>query len=305
MAISKDNKNHPQFHDDASSYKLRYTSLNEFKESPVRTDDSSVILVVSGKAELELNTYSIFIDRSSVLFLFPSDMIRLKDCSDDFTVEMLTVSKDLMMEAAARLDIKVFIYLNSRRSKKWNDENAIVIRNMFSLLESSYRHLSPSTSRTITILQLRSLLLGINELAQEDLPIDEQNIQNFKRADERIYIFMDLMTKNAFSSRDVQFYANLMSITPKYLNSIVKNTTGLSPKAIIDKYTAMLLKVELKSSSKTIEEISDEFHFPSQSYMGRYFKKVTGQSPTQFRQSLDVNDTHSLSDSIDWSKRLR
>lgn len=272
---------------DANSFRLRYTNLNEFRTTPLRLEGSGIILVVSGKAQLEISLNNVFIDRGAVLFLFSSDTTFLRDASDDFTVEMLTVGKDLILEASTRLGIKVFMFLNAQRNKSWNNENTNTIRSMFSLLESAYRHVSPSTARTITILQLRSLLIGINDLAQSGLPYKNQNLQIFKRADERIYQFMDYVTKFVSQSRDVQYYANLMSITPKYLNTIVKSTTGFSPKSIIDKYTSTLLKVELKSSSKTIEEISDEFHFPSQSYMGRYFKKITGQSPTQFRQSQD------------------
>jgi AraC-like DNA-binding protein len=37
----------------------------------------------------------------------------------------------------------------------------------------------------------------------------------------------------------------------------------------------------------TIQQISDELGFPSQSVFGKYFKRVEGISPKAYRQSLE------------------
>ena len=44
-------------------------------------------------------------------------------------------------------------------------------------------------------------------------------------------------------------------------------------------------KVLLKSSNLNIQQIADELNFPSQSFFGKYFKKLTGVSPKEFRNS--------------------
>ncbi len=41
----------------------------------------------------------------------------------------------------------------------------------------------------------------------------------------------------------------------------------------------------LKSSNLNIQQISDELNFKSQSFFGKYFKKLTGMSPKAFRNS--------------------
>ncbi|MCC8144545.1 MAG: AraC family transcriptional regulator [Tannerellaceae bacterium] len=41
----------------------------------------------------------------------------------------------------------------------------------------------------------------------------------------------------------------------------------------------MEAKALLKSTNFTIQQISDQLNFPTQSYFGRYFKKNTGMSP--------------------------
>jgi len=42
-------------------------------------------------------------------------------------------------------------------------------------------------------------------------------------------------------------------------------------------------KALLKSTNKTVEQISDELNFPSQSFFGKYFKRVTGMSPKEYK----------------------
>ena len=67
-----------------------------------------------------------------------------------------------------------------------------------------------------------------------------------------------------------------------------------SAKEIIDSTVAARLKYELSYTAKSIQEIADEYNFPSQSYFSRYFKRLTGVTPSDFRKgrkSADVNDS--------------
>ena len=54
--------------------------------------------------------------------------------------------------------------------------------------------------------------------------------------------------------------------------------------AMIDKIVIMEIKVLLQNTTLPIQEIAYKMHFPDQSYLGRYFKKHTGISPSAFRQ---------------------
>ena len=39
----------------------------------------------------------------------------------------------------------------------------------------------------------------------------------------------------------------------------------------------------LQSTGMSLKEIADKYHFPDQSFFGRYFKKHTGMSPKEYR----------------------
>ena len=53
----------------------------------------------------------------------------------------------------------------------------------------------------------------------------------------------------------------------------------------IERFVILEAKVLLKSSNLNIQQIADELNFPSQSFFGKYFKKLTGMSPKEFRNS--------------------
>ena len=99
--------------------------------------------------------------------------------------------------------------------------------------------------------------------------------------------FIDVLSHNYKEQRDVVFYADRLCITPKYLSQIVKDKIGKTASEVIEGYVIEESKALLISTTMTIQQISDELHFPSQSVFGKYFKRVTGLSPREYRTSFE------------------
>ncbi|WP_298650554.1 helix-turn-helix domain-containing protein [uncultured Proteiniphilum sp.] len=85
--------------------------------------------------------------------------------------------------------------------------------------------------------------------------------------------------------RGLDFYASKLCLTPKYMSTIIKQTSGKTAGDWIDDYILLEAKALLKSTNMTIQQISDELNFPSQSFFGKYFKRLTGVSPKEYRKS--------------------
>ena len=96
--------------------------------------------------------------------------------------------------------------------------------------------------------------------------------------------FIDLVSKNFKQERDIGFYANKLCISNKYLSTLLKQTTGMTALEWIERYVVLYAKSCLTSTMMTIQQISDELLFPSQSVFGKYFKRVEGISPRVYRQ---------------------
>ncbi len=98
--------------------------------------------------------------------------------------------------------------------------------------------------------------------------------------------FISLVAENFKSQRDIGFYADKLCVTGKYLSSMLKQETGMTALDWIERHVVLYAKGCLSSTSMSIQEISDELNFPSQSVFGKYFKRVEGISPKAYRQSL-------------------
>jgi AraC-like DNA-binding protein len=82
---------------------------------------------------------------------------------------------------------------------------------------------------------------------------------------------MNLVKENFKEQREVGFYANKLCLTPKYLSKVIRDSSGSSAGEWIDNYVALEAKALLKSTNMTIQQISEELNFPSQSFFGKYF----------------------------------
>ena len=98
--------------------------------------------------------------------------------------------------------------------------------------------------------------------------------------------FMSLVAENFKTQREIGFYADKLCVTSKYLSTMLKQETGMTALDWIEKHVVLYAKSCLTSTSMSIQEISDELDFPSQSVFGKYFKRVEGMSPKAYRQSL-------------------
>ena len=98
--------------------------------------------------------------------------------------------------------------------------------------------------------------------------------------------FISLVADNFKEYRDIGFYADKLCITKKYLSSLLKQETGMTALEWIERHVVLYAKSCLSSTSMTIQQISDELDFPSQSVFGKYFKRVEGMSPKAYRLSL-------------------
>ncbi|MCD8260826.1 MAG: helix-turn-helix domain-containing protein [Bacteroides sp.] len=94
-----------------------------------------------------------------------------------------------------------------------------------------------------------------------------------------------LIFKHYRNERSVSFYAEKLFITPNYLSEAVKQATGKKVTDLVAGAILLDAKAQLKSTTHTIQQISDSLHFPNPSFFAKYFKKYVGVSPKVYRES--------------------
>lgn len=97
--------------------------------------------------------------------------------------------------------------------------------------------------------------------------------------------FLDYVARDFTSDSDVAHYADLMNVSSRYLAQVCRQIAGKSPKGIIDDYLIKAIKVSLSTTNDTIQQIADKYSFTCQAHLSKYFRNLTGLSPTEYRNS--------------------
>ena len=109
-------------------------------------------------------------------------------------------------------------------------------------------------------------------------------------SDRTAYIVKQLMqllgTGISRTEREVSYYAERLNVSPKYLSDTVKRVTGHSVSSYINRATVPILKGFLDDERLSLTQIADRMNFTSLSYFSRYCTKHLGQSPSEYRRSL-------------------
>ena len=82
----------------------------------------------------------------------------------------------------------------------------------------------------------------------------------------------------------VKFYADVICLTPKYLSSVIFDVSGKHASDWIREYIILEAKVLLKSIDMNLKDISDSLNFCTPSHFGRFFKRYTGYTPSEYKK---------------------
>ncbi|MCI7779688.1 MAG: helix-turn-helix domain-containing protein [Bacteroidales bacterium] len=105
------------------------------------------------------------------------------------------------------------------------------------------------------------------------------------RKGRRVEIFerlLNLIGKNFMQHRDVNFYADKLCLSPKYLTTITRDICGYPLHQLIFRAIIRRSIFLLTTTSMTVQEIADALNFPNASAFGTFFKKHTGTSPKNY-----------------------
>ena len=139
-------------------------------------------------------------------------------------------------------------------------------------------------------LTFTQLILGLGNLIKNGKSVNQQ----YNRNQEIVKELVRTVVMNYHTERNVSFYADKMHLSPQHLSTTIKNQhlsttikkiTGKTLTDIISSFIINDAKAKLKSTEMTIQEIAYSLNFPDISFFGKYFKRYTGMSPKQYRNT--------------------
>ena len=267
--------------------------LEQWK-APVRFDGLLILLCIKGRLEVEINLETKILEKDSLLCLGPDRIISSKqDDLSEFEAYFLFLSPHFLRNI--NIDINVLNNSNrfsdikaERRSPIYelSEKEASLMKKYMELLhyntiENPDEQYVKSISRNI----IASVIYQVFQFADKRSPKDEMQDRPQSRRSNYVIEFMNLLHMYYQQERSVGFYANKLFISPKYLSLIIKEMTGRSAAEWIDERVILEAKNLLRYSGKNIQQVAYELNFTNQSSFGKYFKHLTGMSPSEFQRS--------------------
>lgn len=276
--------------------RLYCSRLEEWRHGPQVLAHGAILICRAGEAVLKVNYKEWEMYEGAVMTVFPNDVVELAarggtsgaaaPCASPggvFQVEMLQYSPSLLREASLQLEQTVYSSLREDRCRQDAPVVADIVGCMFALLRAYSRQPGCTCFPQLVLCQLKAFFIGFHEYLQRNPQYRADEVKSY-RVRKLFNLFLMLLERDYRVSRGVTYYASRMSISSKYLTTIVRQVTGHTPKAIIDHYVILQIKMQLQRSSQSIKEIAWEYNFADISFFCRYYRKHTGKTPQKERQ---------------------
>lgn len=260
------------------------TDLRYFEEHSCRTEGGAILFCRRGSATVTVDQLRDRVTRDTLLLLLPGSILHLNERTDDFRVRFCAFSLELFSEAAYRLDPSFFHILHEHAIIRLPDRIIEGVRNWFQMASYTYRDRGNIFRNTIIRNRLRNVLLEAFDKTQRFAPDVHSQTGTTRQAD-LFQRFVALVHEHCTEQREVAFYADRLCISTRYLSTIIRSVAHSTAKEFIDRSVVLEIKMLLGSTELSVQEIAYRLHFPDQSYLGRFFKKHTGVSPTEFRNA--------------------
>jgi len=131
-----------------------------------------------------------------------------------------------------------------------------------------------------------TLWMFMMDMANEHIRQEDENGEHAEagRKNTLFKQFIRLLLAHIHEEHSVGWYASQLCVTPQYLNRVVKST---SQKTVYDHICTALTGAiieQLESTEAPISQIAEDFHFPDQATLTKFFKRHTGKVPTEYRK---------------------
>ncbi len=250
--------------------------------TPISAKYQCIILCTSGEATLEANMQRITLKKGDCLCFNNVLYKKTLNMDYDFKAKVLVCDRSYAFDAIVGIPTGYVELIYTMPMVKLEESNLLrLITNYFEILDLlqyeslGLKHSEVASSAFRSLLILMAGIRGGN---------DSQNFI-FSHGDIYFRQFVELIDDHVKQEHEVAFYANKLNITAKYLSEVCKAKSGFKAKEIISTFLISKLKQEIVMSGKSIKTIAYEYGFADQSSMGKFFSKITGMSPGEFKKT--------------------
>ena len=254
-----------------------------FLSQPFMMNELRILVLRKGYVYVRVNMLEQRIEADTLIFIGRYVVTEIMHVSDDIQGFVLSLSDEMLRLSVGNSLPKAFNGHLQDFTLPLSNEETDFIDNLHLII---YNALKQEMSSTPVVIQLvGALIMHISYLWEES---DSSQIGARTREQQLFSEFIRLVSQYASTQHSLDFYASHLCVTPRYMSTIVSNVSGKTAKYWIDEAIVNAIKVQLRYTDKQVSEIAYDMNFPNPSFFCKYFKRLTGMTPIDYRDSQIV-----------------
>ena len=260
-----------------------FEEVRHHKVPDVLVDGFLFALVTDGHAQLSVEDKTYQLNVGDIITSRPRIIFEKSMISMDFNALVVFLSPNYVEQFGKLVRMEWSHSMFSAGPTILHADEMTIERNRlyFSLLQN---HLaspdSPNKEMRLHLLLASMVYDSIDMRKTQDEALLHQTYSSSENILRR---FMHHLHDPSLPFLNVNEYASLFCITPKYFSGICKRFTGRTANQLISDEIVRSAKFMLRDSSKSIKQIASSMGFKNQSHFGRFFRLHVGVSPQQYR----------------------
>lgn len=263
---------------------MSFKDLTSHLES---TEWITVGVICNGSAKIQVNSRAYTMRPNSIFLLGKDSVVEDFKCSKACEGYMIRFSSSafeaLNLETSDLMSINMAINKNPIVEVDSNiitGLHCVAAQMLFTSRQESntYRYRAVESLASALFYNFASIIIS-----------NHKRMSEFKlkssRSDEIFRHFLRMVSEKCCEYRFVEYYAEALGITAKYLSLVCKRQSGKNASKIIDDAVIHKAKELLGQHGLSVNEIALKMNFVSQSFFGKYFKQRVGVSPSRYRGS--------------------
>lgn len=247
---------------------------------PYRLTEGRIVLLLKGEGIMHVRLQTFHVKAPAVVILSPGVIAQIEDISKAEQVRFLVFQNDFICEPKPSDLLQKYLNGMLNVFLPLKEEEALCVEQYYRTIWQTLQ--TKGWQREV----IRHLVFGLFHylscLLQEQMLYEEKHQS---RQEQVFNQFIQLVNQYASQERNVSFYADKLCLTPRYLNSLIRQASNRTVMDWINEAVIIEAKVLLKYSNKLIYQIADELNFPNTSFFCKFFKRMTGMTPLAYQKS--------------------
>jgi AraC-like DNA-binding protein len=192
--------------------------------------------------------------------------------TDSFYNHIYTGNPKIKSDQSLAGEFSPFIKIDDKNDFEWDAILKIMLREYAAHRQNSGEIICLGLKMLVMMYRRNTLFTGQMVIAS--------------RKNQLLGEFRKLVNNRFAELRTPKEFAQVLNISPNYLNAVCKEIYNKTVSEIIQERVILEAKRMLAHTGLSVSEISYKLGFEDNSYFGRYFKKCVGIPPEKYRKNI-------------------